>query len=451
MPEPIIATSFAALLGCFSGCFTRPGFAMFQHIVSGWALTLGRRTVTNVALAAGSLSSRHHASFQRFFRLGRWTPDDIGRILARLVVSKLVPSAGVILVAVDDTLARHTGKHISSAGMHRDPLLSTASKVLYHFGHVWVVLSVVIESPWGKHFALPVCCRLYRSKKTAETMKTSHQKKTELAVQMLEVFAEQFPSRRIRVLADNGFANRKVISQLPGNTALLGRGVMDARIYDKPDPPAPGKRGRPAVMGRLLPSPEQRANNPETQWCQIDAHVYGRNVVLKVQVFDAIWRKSGQGGMLRFVLIRGWPGHKRNDVLISTDLTLDATQIIEDYCRRWTIEETFHWCKSKLGLEDPQNRAERAVQRTAPISLWSYSLVVIWYITVGRHGPFGSPPSRPWYVSTKVPAFSDMLASLRRASWSLRLAENTGIDDRPIPMRSIQKFFDAITDAVGYG
>lgn len=451
MPEPIIATSFAALLGCFSECFTRPGFAMFQHIVSGWVLTLGRRTVTNVALASGALSGRHHASFQRFFRLGGWTPDIVGRALARVVVSRLVPPFGVIMVAVDDTLARHTGKHISSAGMHRDPLLSTASKVVHHFGHVWVVLSVVIEAPWGKHFALPVSCRLYRSKKTAAKMKIPHRKKTELAVQMLKAFAKEFPSRKIRVLADNGFANRKVISRLPKNASLLGRGVMDARIYGKPKPRAPGKRGRTAVMGRLLRSPQQRADDPKARWREIQALVYGRSVTLKVQVFDAIWRKSGEGGLVRFVLVRHWPGHRKDDVLISTDLTLDATQIIQDYCRRWPIEETFHWCKSKLGFEDPQNRTERAVQRTAPVALWSYSLVVVWYITAGMHGRFAAPPARPWYVSTKVPSFSDMLASLRRASWTVRLNESTGIDDRPIPTHSIQKSLDAVIDAVGYG
>lgn len=156
MPEPIIATSFAALLGGFADCFTAPGFKMFQHIVSGWLLTISKRTVTNVAMAAGALGERHHASFHRFFRLGRWSPDDVGRVLLRLVVSRLVPPFSEVVVAVDDTLARHTGKHISSAGMHRDPLLSTASMVLYHFEHVWVVLAIVVQAPW-------VSTSLYRS------------------------------------------------------------------------------------------------------------------------------------------------------------------------------------------------------------------------------------------------------------------------------------------------
>lgn len=270
-------------------------------------------------------------------------------------------------------------------------------------------------------------------------------------------------SRQILVLADNGFANRKVIARLPKNMSLLGRGVMDARIYGRPNPRAPGKRGRTALMGRLLPSPQQRADNPSASWQEIEANVYGRVVTLKVQVFDAIWRKSGEGGLLRFVLVRDWPGHKRDDVLISTDVTLTAQVIIERYCRRWpsgqhqarpygwATVETFHWCKAKLGLEDPQNRTEPAVQRTAPMAFWSYSLIVTWYITVGVHGRFGAPPPRPWYVSNKTPAFSDMLAALRRASWTLRLGGAPGIDDRPVDTPSIQNSLEALLDAVGYG
>ena len=49
--------------------------------------------------------------------------------------------------------------------------------------------------------------------------------------------------------------------------------------------------------------------------------------------------------MLRFVLVRGWLGHKKLDVLVSTDLSLSAEQIIELYCKRWSLEETFEWVK----------------------------------------------------------------------------------------------------------
>jgi hypothetical protein len=138
-------------------------------------------------------------------------------------------------------------------------------------------------------------------------------------------------------------------------------------------------------------------------------------------------------------------------VLISTDTNLGAKEIIESYCLRWPIEETFHWCKSKLGLEQPQNRTEHAVLRTAPMALWGYSLVVLWYVTIGQHTAAAKFPALPWYQSKRAPAFSDMLATLRRVSWADRFLRDNAISDRAGATRPIQNSIDAVLEAVGYG
>ena len=162
MPEPMIAPSLVPLVATFAQCFTAPTFQTFQHVLAGWILCLGRHTVTGVIRAAGAVGVKHHSSFHRFFRSARWVPDAIGLCLIRLVMTVL-PKDEVIIVPVDDTLGRHTGKKIKAASMHHDPLLSTRTKVCYHWGHVWVVLALLIRVPvWNKAFALPVLCRLYR-------------------------------------------------------------------------------------------------------------------------------------------------------------------------------------------------------------------------------------------------------------------------------------------------
>ena len=125
--DPIIAPSFLVLLSAFSECFTKPSFETFRHIVSGWLLCIGRRHVSNIIEAADAIGHKHHTSFQRFFRAAVWNVDAVGLVVLRLVL-KLTPPDAPVLLAIDDTLARHTGKHIASAGNHRDPLLSTATK-----------------------------------------------------------------------------------------------------------------------------------------------------------------------------------------------------------------------------------------------------------------------------------------------------------------------------------
>jgi SRSO17 transposase len=104
----------------------------FVTLMSGWVLDLRRHTVTEVIRAAGAVGRKHISSYHRFFSRARWTTDEVGLTLADLVVRRLAPR-GVIRLVVDDTLGRHTGKRISGASMHRDPLLSTGRRPFFHW------------------------------------------------------------------------------------------------------------------------------------------------------------------------------------------------------------------------------------------------------------------------------------------------------------------------------
>ena len=140
-------------------------------------------------------------------------------------------------------------------------------------------------------------------------------------------------------------------------------------------------------------------------------------------VIDALWYVAAGSELMRLVVVRGFPGHERDDVFVSTDATLSAKTIVERFAERWYLEVTFHETKGKLGFEDPQNRTEDAVERTAPMALWAYSLVVLWYFETGQRLRVARLPVMPWYDRKTAPAFSDMLATLRRASWAQRFSD----------------------------
>jgi hypothetical protein len=152
--QTLLPACFAPLVQALAECFTRPSFLSFQVLLVGWVLCLGRHTVTGVLRASGALGAKHHSSFHRFFRKAAWSPDSIGHGLVRLVVKRLAPQQRIVL-AVDDTLGRHTGKHISAASMHHDPLRSTRAKPVFHWGHVWVVLAIVVRVPLWDRLANP--------------------------------------------------------------------------------------------------------------------------------------------------------------------------------------------------------------------------------------------------------------------------------------------------------
>ena len=162
------------------------------------------------------------------------------------------------------------------------------------------------------------------------------------------------------------------------------------------------------------------------------------NDTVMLTIDDTLARHTGKH-------IADWPGHKKDDVLLTTDLLMTAEQMIECYCARWSLEETFEWVKGKLGFEDAQNRTQKAVERTAPIALWAYSLVVYWYAkwSAGRrHLLF---PIDPWNRNKNNPTFADMLATLRREAWTV------WISDQAVGNRFDQKHLEPLLDLAANG
>lgn len=439
----MIPETLLACLNAFEPCFRSPSYARFVTLMSGWVLCVGKHTVTGVMRGAG-VTNEEHSGYHRFFNRGVWSAHEVGLVVLSMVLH-LVGRGQRVRLTLDDSLARHTGKRISAAGMHLDPLLSTGAKKFFHFGHNWVVLAVAVTLPWGKTYSLPVLARLYRSVKTAAKEGAAHLKKTQIAAEMLISLANAEKKRKFLVFADNAYVNRSVVRALPENVDLIGRALMSAALFaPPPQNQLCGRgRGRPRIKGRPLPSPAQRAKRG--RWTDLTVNIYGRATTVRVQVFDALWYKVGHGRVMRFVLIRNWPGHKRDDVLVSTDLELDAAQIIEGYCERWSIEETFGWVKSRLGFEHPQNRTPQAVERTAPMALWAYSIVVCWYVQWARARTKLPIRHAPWYRSKSAPSFADMLATMRRHCWTM------WISDQADKGRLDQKSLAPLVEIAGYG
>jgi hypothetical protein len=419
VPDAPIVASFVTLLQEFSVCFTTPSMASFVTLMAGWVLDLRRHTVTEVVRAAGAVGHKHISSYHRFFSRARWTTDEIGLTLAALLIRHLAPE-GVLRLVVDDTLGRHTGKRIAGASMHRDPLLSTGRRAFFHWGHVWVVLAIEVNL-FNKSWALPVLFRLHRSEKRCKAEKKPYCKLTEHARALVELLTQRYPHRRFELIGDSAYTNSTLIKDRPSHVTVIGRGRLDAALYAPPPARCRGQMGRPRVRGKRIASPGWWARRKSTRWKKLNVYVYGRTVAVRVWVIDALWYKAAGSALLRMVVVRDLPGHEKDDVFVSTDPKLTPRHIIESFSKRWSLEVTFHEAKGKLGFEDPQNRTERAVERTAPIALISYSLTVLWYIQHGQRSGAAQLPKLPWYTHKMGTAFSDMLTTLRRASWRERL------------------------------
>ena len=327
MLEVPIVASFRELLYCLLGCFTAPSFDTFYTLMGGWVLTLGRHSVTSTVRAAGAVGWKHISSFHRFFSQARWSRDELGLVLVRLVMP-LVPKDAPVVAVVDDTLGRHTGKRIAAASMHRDPLLSTASKPRFHWGHLWVVLGITIRA-FDKTWCLPVLVRLYRSKQRCQAEQREHRTRQELAGELIALLAKALSGRTIVVAADAEYTNQSVIKPRPSNVAIVGRSRLDAAIYEPPPARRPGQMGRPRVRGAKLPSAQLQAADPKASWQEVEVSVYRHRATVRLLVIDALWYVVGGSERFRLVLVRGFPGHERDDVFVSTDDTMSPQTLVE--------------------------------------------------------------------------------------------------------------------------
>jgi len=121
----------------FRSCFTAPTFETFTALVAGLVAQPVSRTVCGMLTGAGVARVWHRCQAHRFFSAARWCPEQVGLVLAGLVVTQLLAPGAAITVAVDDTLFRRRGRKVHAAGWFHDG--SAAGQTKLGFGNNWVV------------------------------------------------------------------------------------------------------------------------------------------------------------------------------------------------------------------------------------------------------------------------------------------------------------------------
>jgi hypothetical protein len=444
------------ILASFRRCFTRPGFEHFIALTTGWLLLPGRHTISRVIQAAPG-QPRHHSTRYRFLARGCWCADALGRVLWGILLPWL-PSE--VVVIVDDTLCHKGGPHLFGAGMHHDAARSTYARgcrrtKAFAFGHQWVLLSVRVPCPWNpaRGWAVPILFRLYRNANRCP--KAEYKKRTELAVELVARLASWLPGdKSLHLTGDGEYACQTLVRPLPEAVVFTGPMPLDAALYKRPGRPA--RRGRPRCKGQRLPNPGRIASHKRCGWRRVSLTLYGKDVTLLAWSRICLWYTVARSRPVRIVVTKDPRGRARPRAYFCTDPERSVEQILQTYAQRWDLEVAIRNAKQMLGIEDPQNgwwrrkhgrrsdtrrtgphprgrRGEQAIRHTVPLAFVAYALVLVWYL---RHGDTRADISRakraaPWYRHKRNPAFTDMLAALRRDLWVQRVSQNApGMQDR---------------------
>jgi len=443
-----ISKELESVVRRFEDCFSSLSYANFVSLVIGWVMSIGRRTISRVAMASGALEKRHFSTLYRFLSRARWDPDALSRKLILLLVGMI--DANDIEVSVDDTLCHRTGARFFGAGMHHDGANSSRGGVsgpskCFAFGHNWVVMAINLPLPWSdrRAIAIPVLFRLYRSKKRCP--ESEYSKRTELAREMLELMRAILPpQKRLLLAGDSEYACQTLLRDLPPGIDFVGPIHKRAALHG----PVKGYAGmgRPRKKGAREASPKERFGNKGGRWRNVTVTIYGRVVKLQYKVFTTRWTKALGGRPIKLLLTRDPSGRLSKRAYFTTDLNASVATTLERMAGRWLIEVSFRDLKQLFGMGDAQNgwgraqqprkkttgadplgtKGEHAIRRTAPLAGFVYAIVIITYIKMDRADKDVAEARKaaPWYTKKSEPSVIDMLASLRRDLLARRLSSH---------------------------
>jgi DDE superfamily endonuclease len=193
-----VPASLMGLLACLAPLFTVPSSRTFCGLACGFLAQAGKRTVCGMLTGAGLSRLWPHDRAHWFFARARWSADDLGLAVAKLVVALLVPAGEPVTVAIDDTLFKRRGKKVWAASWFHDCSAPGPAKTGY--GNNWVIAAVVVKLPFcSRPVAVPVLTKLV-------IKGTSSASRLWLARRMTALLAGALPGRHIRVVADSAYA-----------------------------------------------------------------------------------------------------------------------------------------------------------------------------------------------------------------------------------------------------
>jgi len=368
-----------SLFQVFAPCFTAPSFAYFRAY--GWALMVveGRKCMTRLARCA-FFHPRDLSSWERFLAEHRWSLTALTERLVTLVVTKLgdrLQVHGASLLGKDTTLVAKTTKRMLGVQKWKDHS-DNADRGAYLVGHHWNLVGLI--SQWeARWLCWPLVMRLVPGLKGArqwivgDTVEPMSFWDAALAA-ILEV-TRCLGEASVRVVADAYY------SKAPFLNGLVARGIhvisrlrKDAVGWDDPEPRPSGTRGRKPRHGRkwtlasLLP-----AETPTRERLTL----YGKLTEVVFVVRDVWLRDVAQ--KVRVVVLEG---AKEPFILVSTDLTLSALQIIEIYGARFSIELTIRDLKQHVGLGDYPCTTTLAILRFVHLACVAFCL---WRLLLLEH------------------------------------------------------------------
>jgi hypothetical protein len=307
-------------------------FMWFATVVAGMIVRVDLLGVTSIVRALNLRPELYHALL-RLFHSTAVKLDQLTALWAHTVLllfpSPVRVNSRLVLVGDGVKIPKRGKKMPAVKLLHQQSESNT--KPQYIMGHSLQAVSLLVHAAHSV-FAVPLAARIH------EGLVWSNRDKRTLLDKMLGLLQTVSIETSFYFVADAYYAAGKVVKGLlKQGHHLLSRVKSNAVAYQPAEPPrAKRKRGAPRRYGKkikvksLLEDPQSMHEAPSP--------VYGEDkVMLRYRVCDLLWRPAG--GLVRFVAVI----HPTRGplLLMCTDLSLGAIDIIRLYGLRFKIEHSF--------------------------------------------------------------------------------------------------------------
>ena len=213
------------------------------------------------------------------------------------------------------------------------------SKAEYIMGHFFQCVGVLVGSPLNTIFSVPLFGRIHLGTKV-----TNRDKRTlfDKAVSMMNFIPLNTP---FYLVTDSYYSVRKMLNGLVGRGSHIITKVKSNAVsyFPAPENLKRGK-GRPKKYGKKVKLRDLFLDR--TKFTELSCSIYGGQEIVWVRTIELL-SKSFFGMTLKYVLVihptRG------QMILLSTDLSLKAKDIIQVYSYRFKIEVAFKAAIYNLG------------------------------------------------------------------------------------------------------
>ena len=403
-----------SLMEGFESCFTERGYKYFTLALFGLLFTFGKTSMVRLAEAAGHPEKWKCLSW--FFQKGKWFIGILQFELLSLCLDKLPlmrDENGIktALLGIDDFIVRKPKApkmegvaplfdHSPQPGQKKGPVK----------GHCWLLLTFIWQPlEWLRFLSFPIAAQLWQPQRVLGPNK--YKQLGEIALSLLRPLKDLLAQKAgACVLVCDAFFSKVNFLTKASNEGIevITRLRCDRVLYEIPGPKPASRPGPDSKYGPRIDFDALLDDDNEVEVSEV--FLYGSKRKIEIIHRVARFKISHQILDISIVATRGRNG--KLILLLSTNTSRSAKEIIEWYGSRWSIELAIRDMKQGLGLDKYQMRSRTSIERFVHTVMACLTVVQIAAVK-GDFQNIIHQNKIPWYPCFQQHTFS--MTSIREA------------------------------------